>query len=340
MVARKSRSLSPTFGRAGTAVFILSTWVGASGCRQSGSEAVGSSQSPIPAVTRLPSELGQQVLAKVGDRTITLADYALVLDRMDRIERMRYQTPERRRALLDEIINSELLAKEAERRGLDRDPATIAYVDQLFRDEVRRRLRAEIPSAESLPVDEVQAYFAEHRDEFRSPELRRVAAIALPNGAAALKLVEELGPKPSIAQWNTAAIRHSVESTESGLPVEVAGDLGLVAALPEGEPQVPSTDLTAKPVRGASQIPSAVRAVAFALQTPGDVQPKPVNADNKWYLVRLMAINPARALSQEEVESTIRSRLVEQRLNAKYAALEGQLTEHGGAHSESAAEAK
>src|SRR5690242_5717490 len=66
---------------------------------------------------KVPAELAARVLAQVGGRTITLGDYAAALERMDQFERLRYQTPERRKQLLDELINAELLAREAEKRG-------------------------------------------------------------------------------------------------------------------------------------------------------------------------------------------------------------------------------
>src|SRR5664279_149120 len=87
----------------------------------------------------LTQEQAAQVLARVGDKSITLGDYAAALERMDRFERLRYQSPERRKQLLDEIIAVELLADEAKRRGLDRDPETQLRLDQALRDEVLKQ---------------------------------------------------------------------------------------------------------------------------------------------------------------------------------------------------------
>jgi peptidyl-prolyl cis-trans isomerase C len=324
MDARKSCSSKPVSGPAVAAVLTSAVAVMLGGCRERPPEASG--DAPVPAVSRLPSELAQQVLAKVGDRTITLADYALVLDRMDRIERMRYQTPERRRALLEEIINSELLAGEAERRGLDKDPATAAYIDQLFKDEIRRRIRGEVPAPESLPSEEVQAYYAEHRNEFRSPEMRRVAAMIVPNEPTAVALLAELTTKPTVEQWNAAAARRAVKSgDDSSLPVDVVGDLGLVAAPPAARETSTDPEPSREGVEPASKVPQAVRAAAFEISGAGEVFAKPVRADGKVYLVRLLAINPARALSFEEAELEIRTRLVGQRVDARFAALQREL---------------
>src|SRR5690348_15947625 len=66
---------------------------------------------------RLPGGLSAEqaalVVARVGERTITLGDYAATLERMDQFDRLRYQSPERRKELLQEIIDVELLAQDA-----------------------------------------------------------------------------------------------------------------------------------------------------------------------------------------------------------------------------------
>ena len=46
------------------------------------------------------------VLARVGDRTITLGDFAAVLDNMDQFQRLKYQTTKGRQALLEEMIEA------------------------------------------------------------------------------------------------------------------------------------------------------------------------------------------------------------------------------------------
>src|SRR5512147_645373 len=95
------------------------------GCREKAKQspaAVASASAPAPG--KLTPELARQVLAKVGDRDITLGEYAETLERMDPFERIRYQSPDRRKQLLNEIIQVELLAEEAKRRGLDKTPET------------------------------------------------------------------------------------------------------------------------------------------------------------------------------------------------------------------------
>jgi hypothetical protein len=83
-------------------------------------------RSPIPAGTGSGSTGSRRptpalVLATVGDREITLGQFAAELDR-GALLRTRYRSPERRRELLDQMIRVELLAQEAARRGYDQLP--------------------------------------------------------------------------------------------------------------------------------------------------------------------------------------------------------------------------
>jgi hypothetical protein len=92
----------------------------------------------------LTAEQAALVVAKVGDRAITLGDYAATLERMDQFDRLRYQSPERRRELLEEIIDVELLAQMRGRKS-STSGETQQAIRQVLRDallvEARRGFR-------------------------------------------------------------------------------------------------------------------------------------------------------------------------------------------------------
>lgn len=292
----------------------LVAWLGvlgllsAVGCKKSTPSNEQASGAPaIPSLTRAAPELMDRVLAKVGDQVITLGDYANVLDRMDRFERMRYQTPERRKALLEELINTELLAREAERRGLDKQPETQAYVNQLLADEVRRRLRGTLPEPEELPADEVREYYAAHRDELATPERRRIALLSVASKTHGEKLLAELRDDASLSRWNQLSLAHHVVPAHTGaLPTAVLGDEGFVTA--EGD--------TAE----SERLSAAVRKAAFEIAEAG-VVPKLVEDDGLFHLVRVTTIVAAHVPTLEEADTIIRSRLIDQRLSQKEAEL-------------------
>jgi peptidyl-prolyl cis-trans isomerase C len=252
----------------------------------------------------LTREQAGQVLARVGQRSITLGDYAAALERMDPFERMRYQTDDRRQALLDEMINVELLAREAERRGLDRRPETLELVRQFQRDELLARLRASLPGPHELPDADVSRYYQDHRAEFSEPELRRAAHIALDDAATARRLVREsAGASPD--QWRELVQKYAPtratdtsDKTTARPPIEVPGDLGFLSADAD-EP--------------ADEVPVALRKAVFQIAKAGDVYPEPVVAAGRQHVVRLVSVREARQSSLAEVDSLIRARLVEAR---------------------------
>ncbi|HKO92397.1 MAG TPA: peptidyl-prolyl cis-trans isomerase, partial [Polyangiaceae bacterium] len=198
---------------------------GCEACSSSGQHSGPSGPSDAGA-TGLSPEQAAQVLARVGTRTITLGDYAAALERMDPFERMRYQTEDRRQALLDEMINVELLAREAERRGLDRQPETQELVRQFQRDELLRRLRASVPGPSQLPVSDVQSYYQEHRADFHDPERRRAAQIVLRDEARALRALSEAATadedrwRALVKQYNPEAVSPSGDKTTARPPLD------------------------------------------------------------------------------------------------------------------------
>jgi peptidyl-prolyl cis-trans isomerase C len=291
----------------------LFTLVAMPGCDSCKSARPGSSSSvaiglglgaDAGAGVRLTPEQASQVLAQVGDRTITLGDYATALERMDPFERMRYQTEDRRQALLDEMINVELLAREAERRGLDRRPETIELVRQFQRDELLARLRASLPRPNDVPAQDVSQYYQDHRAEFHEPEQRRAAQIVVADAAVARELVREAA-QASPDRWRELVQRHAPQSvTDTGdrtaarPPSDVPGDLGFLRA----EPDEPSDD-----------VPAAVRRAVFQIEKPGDVYPEPVAAAGRQHVIRLVSLREARQRSLAEVDTLIRVRLIEAR---------------------------
>jgi peptidyl-prolyl cis-trans isomerase C len=275
------------------------------GCKKSHEVDGTVASAPIPSVERVPPELASRVLAKVGDRVITVADYANTLDRMDRFERLRYQTPERRKALLEELVNTELLAREAERRGLDKRPETEAYVNQLLADEVRRRLRATLPEPEALSSEEVLAYYAAHRDELRQPERRRVAMLTFPNRPTGEKVLADLKADSSVSRWNELGRLHATEvQSNNVVATTVLGDLGFIT-------------VTGDAASGDVALPDEVRAAAFKVAESGGMAPELIEGKGAFYLVRVTTVAQAHLPTVEQADATVRARIIDARLADK-----------------------
>ena len=93
-------------GRNAARLFILAlasaTAAGCSGCDDKNKGQDGAAAASASAAPGLTPELAAKVLARVGEREITLGEYAATLERMDQFERLRYQSPERKKQLLEE----------------------------------------------------------------------------------------------------------------------------------------------------------------------------------------------------------------------------------------------
>jgi hypothetical protein len=273
--------------------------------------ASSSAHAKKPALT---PELAGKPLAKVGERTITLGEYAATLERMDPFERLRYQSADRRKQLLDEMIEVELLAQEARKRGLDKDPRTQERLRQILRDELMATLKKDVPGPNDLPESEVKVYFESHKAEFDEPERRRVAVMALSSEAEAKK-VAALAAKSSPDAWAKLVGRfNSGKKLRPGPPppADLAGDLGIVGP--------PGDERSSNP-----RVPEPVRALLFKLEKSGDVSSEVASFDGQFYVVRMTGRTEARSRAYEEAERAIRVAMVQAKIREREAALEKEL---------------
>jgi peptidyl-prolyl cis-trans isomerase C len=286
------------------------------GCHDKGSPS-GSAPTASPSRVEpagLTPELARRVLAKVGDHEITLGDYAATLERMDPYERLRYQSAERRKQLLEELIDLELLAEEARRRGLDKTPETQERVRQLLRDELLAKTRKSLPAPGDIAEADARRYYDEHRDDFREPERRRVAHIALATEAEA-KAVLEKALTASPAEWGKLVAEKSRDVRAKpgvSMPAELAGDLGIVG--PPGHER-----------GGNPGVPEPLRAAVFEIDKLGGVLPRVVSADRAFHIVRMTGKTDARDRSYADAERSIRVALTQERVRAREAELEVEL---------------
>ena len=267
---------------------------------------------------RLPGGLSPEqaalVVAKVGDRTITLGDYAATLERMDQFDRLRYQSPERRKELLQEIIDVELLAQDARKRKLDQEPETQQAIRQVLRDAILADAKRDLPAPADIPEAEVRAYYEAHRDDYRDPERRRVAEIVVKDKDTANKIIT-LARKTNSREWGELFNTHStvpLRKGPEGQPVEMAGDLGLVG--PPGDPRGDNPRFSAE-----------VRAAAFEIGEIGEVLSRPVQASDGFHVVRLLGKSAAHERSFSDADRSIRVALLQAKIAEREKALEAEL---------------
>lgn len=266
--------------------------------------------------TSLTPEQAGKVLAKVGDHTITLGDYAAALEHMDNFDRLRYQSPERRKELLAEMINVELLAREAQLKGYDKDPAAQQEIRAILRDAMLKEARKGAPMPADVPEAEVRAFFDGHKAEYRDPERRRASVIVLATEAGAKDVLEQAKKTAGAAQatqWGELVRSKSTDSqAKANVPVDLVGDMGMVS--PPGDGRGENT-----------RIPEAVRAGLFEIPKVHDVLERVVAAESRFYVVRLTQKTEAHDRSYQEAERAIRVKLAQDKIRAKEDELLAQL---------------
>jgi parvulin-like peptidyl-prolyl isomerase len=272
----------------------------------------GDAGPPLPG--GLSAEQAARVVAKVGDRTITLGDYAATLERMDQFDRLRYQSPERRKELLEEIIDVELLAQDARQKKLDQQPETQQAIRQILRDALLAEAKVGLPAPADIPQDEVRAYFEAHRDDFREPERRRVAHIVVKDKETAARVLV-LAKKASPREWGELFQKYSIDAPKKGVqaqPIEMAGDLGIVG--PPGDS------------RGDNpRVPAPVRAAVFEVAAVGEVLGRPVASENGFHLVRMVGKTDPHERSLADADRSIRVSLLQAKIAEREKLLEAEL---------------
>jgi len=293
-------------------------FLSSTGCREEAVRAAPSDTGEYPA--GLSPKQAAMVLAKVGDHSITLGEYAAALDRMDSFDRLRYRSAERRRELLDEMIKVELLAKEAERRGLDKEPETQQALRQILRDALLDDARKTARAPADIPVEEVRAYYDANKDQYAEPERRRLSHLTSRDRAQAEELYVKAKALPNMEAWGRFVIDNSQEyrddkgnkNKDHSGPFETAGDLGLVG--PPGD------------IRGANpRVPEPVRAAVFEVANAGEMVDRVIENNGTFHLVRLVAVTKAHTRSYEEAERTIRIMMADREKLAKEQQLEEEL---------------
>lgn len=231
-------------------------------------------------------------LARVGDVVITVGQLAERINRMSRYVRGRYQSLEKKRNLLDSMVEFEVLAKEAERRGFSKNPDVVRMLRQVMIQRLRQRVVEEKVKRADITDKDVQAYYDKHKNQYNKPETVRVSHILLATEAAAKKVLAEVKSKGN----DPRAFRGIVQkySTDNATKRR-AGDLRYFT-------------------REDKRVPKPVIEAAFKLEKRGDVA-GPIKSAKGWHIIKLThrrkAIN--RKVDDPKVKQQIVTRILREK---------------------------
>jgi parvulin-like peptidyl-prolyl isomerase len=118
----------------------------------------------------------EEVLARVGERKITLAEFTRELTRRARIHPQLYASEAQHRKLLEEMIQFEVLLASAKAAGYERDPQIQSQVNQFIVTRFQED-QLQKPGAIAPTEQELRAFYAGHPERFSVPPTVRAAVI-------------------------------------------------------------------------------------------------------------------------------------------------------------------
>ena len=269
----------------------------------------------------LTAEQASQVLVKIGERTITVGEFADRLAEQSPYLRARYNSPERRREYLDNLVRFELMAIEAERRNLDEIPEVDRTRKQVMIQQMMKELFEDQIQLSDITDEEIRAYYEAHADEFHKPEQVRASHILVKNRAAAQRLLGQIRQNESDVNFFREAAE---EHNEDPATRDRFGDLRFFSR--PGE-EAPADEPEGEEGEGQDgqegeegvTVPDAVAEAAFSIEQIGGVHPRLVETDAGFHIVKLTGRRAALHRSLEDARRPIQNRLFrerrEQRIN-------------------------
>jgi parvulin-like peptidyl-prolyl isomerase len=231
-----------------------------------------------------------KVVATIGKDKITVGMLEDELNRQNPYVRMRFTEDARKREFLKNMIRFEVLAREARKRALQRDPEVVRRVKRVMIDRMMDQLRSALVSMEQITDRDVQAYYDAHRSQFHQPPKVRASQIVLKTRQEALAVYNRARQQQGDVKHFTALVKeHSIDKASR----EKRGDLGFFD-------------------RSTTRIPKPVVDAVFAIDALWRVGP-PVQTEEGW--VVLMKTGEMDAVNRplELEKNRIKNRLYNQR---------------------------
>jgi peptidyl-prolyl cis-trans isomerase C len=279
-------------------VFVAALALGA--CHKKSDEDKAGQSSRTHGASGAPPQSAEELktpLAKIDDVVITLGEFQERINRQSPYIRARYTSLEQKKEFLDSLVRFEILAKEAFRRGLDKDPEVVrtmkqVMIQKLMRDEFDAKV-----TADGVPDAEMKAYYDANLAEYVKPEEVRVSAIIVKNKAQAERVLLEA-------------------KGEAGKTNKGFRDLVMKYSADE-ETKLRGGDLRYLDLQSKDAPPAVIKG-AFTLMNTGDVSGVVDAGNGTYYILKQTGRRKAMTKSFEDAKAQIRNKLFrEKRLAAQ-----------------------
>jgi len=240
-------------------------------------------------------ELGDRVCASFTEGTLTFARLAARVDLPEIKKVPAERQAEIGKEIVRELLDEDVLEAEAEARGYARRPEIAAAVVAKEEDIIEDRLLGEfVLKGIEAKDDEVKTYYDAHAGEFVEPARFKVAQIVVPTPELAKEVQTRLA---SGEAFEGLAKAYSKDT-------RTAGEGGVVGEFTK------------------QQLGKEFEAV-FALKE-GEVS-APIKTGNGHHLVKVLSIEPERALSFDEAKRQVQRAIMQPRVDERTKKWVGQL---------------
>ena len=260
---------------------------------------------------------GGTPVATWNNDSVTVEELQQRFLEMSPFARARYQTPEQRKEYVEGLARFELLAAEAQKRGLQNDPEVLETAKKVM---VQKLLQQEFEQKAGKKVEdaEVAAYYEKHKADYVKPEMLRLSDIFLPAAKDAPERAAQAEKAKEVQAQVAAApgldfqafAKLAREHNQDGRTKPLDGDMRFLSV----------QELT-------EQYGNEVATAAQQLREQGSVS-EVVETDKGFYVLKLQARQQPLDLGLDQVKTQLQSRILyERRTEAFSAFLEKLKTE-------------
>ncbi len=253
----------------------------------------------------------QQVLARIGDESITVGEFQRELEERSRRRPGFFDSESNREALLDEMVGWRAMLAEARASGVLEDPEFRRLMERMIVRQLRQDRLDEALAADVVSDEAIASYYEANRDEFSRPERRRIALIRVERSGRSEDAEQA---RMRIEEARQAALELPADERAFGaVAVEYSADRssryqgGVIGWL---------VDHPERRYRWDEEVLDA----AFALEEAGDISPV-ITSRSGYSLVRLVELEPGTTRPLEQVADGIRHRLRKERVRDHEATL-------------------
>ncbi|MFT5430782.1 MAG: peptidyl-prolyl cis-trans isomerase C [Myxococcota bacterium] len=247
------------------------------------------------------------VVAKVGDVTITLGDVESQLSSQPAFARARFRSFDKKVEFLNNLVQFELLAMEAQAKGYDTDPDVVLAMKRAMIQEYTQNDLQKLVTAASVTDEDVARYYENNRPMFQKEEQIRVSHILFENQESADKGQLEL---QSAIKADPARSRQIFSDFARRLSKDIKtdyvnGDLNFFTKAGYVDPS------RAEVIR----LPDLLVETAFAISGVNEIS-KVIKTEQGWHILQLTNRRPAVNRAMADAKRQITNILLRERKDA------------------------